>query len=402
MVKAADALAEAGYTVRLVSVDYIDGAAGADADVVGRRQWRWVRVPVSRSTHPVRSRLISARHRASRRIAAIAGPQHAGYTAVTRAYGRTHPELVQAIQEEPFDFVYGGTSGALAAVAESARRARTRYALDLEDLHTAESRAEDASLTHALARTILRRVLGAAAFVTTASSPMAVAFAREFAVTPMVLLNVCDRRDGCSAMQADARPLELAWFSQTIGPRRGLEDVVVAAGRADLAASLHLRGLVSQDYLDSLRRLAATHAPGLEIVVQAPLPPDALVAATSRHHVGLAVEIGDVPNSELCVSNKLLTYVAAGLPLIATATVGQQSLGPELEGAVEWYPPGDVAQLARILKKWNDDRSALSRAAEASARAFRRRLHWAHPAESGALVAAVDHALASCHPSASR
>ena len=59
---------------------------------------------------------------------------------------------------EPADFVYGGTTGALAAVAESAARLRVPYGIDFEDLHSARIRARAASVTNVLAARIERQV----------------------------------------------------------------------------------------------------------------------------------------------------------------------------------------------------------------------------------------------------
>ena len=59
-----------------------------------------------------------------------------------RAYSRVHDELVASVAAEPADLVYGGTTGALAAVAEAARRLGVPYGLDLEDFHTGERSAQ--------------------------------------------------------------------------------------------------------------------------------------------------------------------------------------------------------------------------------------------------------------------
>ena len=47
--------------------------------------------------------------------------------------------MVRAIAAAPADLIYGGTTGALAAIAEAGRRTHTPYALDLEDYHSGET-----------------------------------------------------------------------------------------------------------------------------------------------------------------------------------------------------------------------------------------------------------------------
>lgn len=394
MVKAADALAAAGYKVRLVSVDYIPWAAATDTELAARRHWAWVRVPVDRATRPVRSRLISARQRAARVVAACVGAARTGDFLKTRAYARTHPELVRTIVSAPCDFIYGGTSGALAAVAEAAARTGTPYALDLEDLHIAESREPDAKLTHLLARSVLQRVLHGARFVTTSSQPMARAYEREFGVVPLVTHNVCDLAAVTAAPPIDLGPLELYWFSQTIGPTRGIEEIVRGAGLAGITASLHLRGVAREDFVRHLQQLASNVAPSLKIVVHPPVSPDALVGASSRHHIGFACERGEIENADVCVSNKLFTYMAAGLAIIASETEGQRRVASAIAPAVASYRPGDAAGIASALVRWDRDREGLRRARVASYAAHRERWHWGHPNESGVLLNAIHNGFA--------
>src|SRR4029077_11342157 len=102
---------------------------------------------------------------------------------------RVHPELVQAASAEPADLIYGGTTGALAAVAAAARRCGARYALDLEDFHSDESEAPDHALSHALARRIEDGTLGGAAFLTAASEGIAQAYRESYGVAPHVIHN---------------------------------------------------------------------------------------------------------------------------------------------------------------------------------------------------------------------
>jgi glycosyltransferase involved in cell wall biosynthesis len=107
------------------------------------------------------------------------------------------------------------------------------------------------------------------------------------------------------------------------------------------------------------------------------------------YDVGLSLEQGHVQNHALCLGNKALTYVLAGLAIVLTATPGQQPLAADLgEGALV-YAPGDVATLAKGLRRWADDRAMLARARAAAWRGARERWHWEHHDERGALLAAV-------------
>src|SRR4029077_20628013 len=79
--------------------------------------------------------------------------------------------------------------------------------------------------------------------------------------------------------------LRFFWFSQTIGPGRGLEQAVTAIGRAAVGAELTLVGRPHASFVDDLRALARTSAPRLRIEHRAPLPPDALIDAARGHDI---------------------------------------------------------------------------------------------------------------------
>jgi hypothetical protein len=91
----------------------------------------------------------------------------------------------------------------------------------------------------------------------------------------------------------------------------------------------------------------------------------------------------------LCLTNKVFTYMLAGLAVVFTDTPGQRALAEDLgEGAV-LYEAGDVAALAGRLKGWACQPHSLAGAKAASWQAARRRWHWEHPSERGILLEAV-------------
>jgi glycosyltransferase involved in cell wall biosynthesis len=394
MVKAADAAVEAGYDVRFVSVDYIEWAAPLDRDVVRRRRWRWTPVSLSRAEHPILSKSVSARQRVARAMSAVLDVERTPSACVSRAYARTHPELLDAILSEPFDFVLGGTVGALGAVAAAARQAGKPFALDFEDFHPAESEDADAELTHALATRVIGDAIDGAAFTTAASAPMAQAYEQRFGVRPLVIHNVVARPTALPRRDDVDRALRLYWFSQVIGPKRGLDDIVRAVGTAGIPAELHLRGVERLDYIAQLRELARRERADLRISIHAPGVPDEMVDLAASFDVGLSPEQEGVLNRALCLPNKPLTYLAASLAVIATNTPGQRTMNDAAGDAICWYRPGAIDQLASALQRWHTDRAALARARRAAFEAALRRYHWEHPLERGALMTAMRQALA--------
>ena len=114
-----------------------------------------------------------------------------------------------------------------------------------------------------------------------------------------------------------------------------------------------------------------------------------MIDACRGADVGLALETGRTLSRQLCLTNKAFTYVLAGLAVAVTDTRGQRELADDLgEGAI-LYKPGDVAALSAGLRRWADDGAELLRAKRACWEAARRRWHWEHPLERGALLGAV-------------
>jgi glycosyltransferase involved in cell wall biosynthesis len=394
MLKAADTLHEAGYRVRVVSSEHVDWAIDAGQRLRANRAWKCQVVHWHRRTGSWAYYRSGVRHRLARALAWGVGPGRAPLAVLTRAASRVAPELYCAAVAAPADLVYAGTAGALAVAAVAARQLGAPYALDLEDFHSAEQAGGGPGLRDVVMEQIERRVLPGAAFLTAGSRPIADAYAAKYGVRPVVVNNVfpLPRQEPDFTRPADA-PLRLHWFSQQVGPGRGLEDVVRAAGALGRPLVLSVLGHRDEGYVDSLRSLAASAAPGLRIEFLPNRPPDEMIDACRGADVGLALETGRPVSRQLCLTNKVFTYVLAGLAVAVTDTAGQRPVAEDLgEGAV-LYKPGDTAALAAGLRHWADDGAALARAKRACWEAARRRWHWEHPAERGALLAAVARAL---------
>jgi glycosyltransferase involved in cell wall biosynthesis len=173
-------------------------------------------------------------------------------------------------------------------------------------------------------------------------------------------------------------PLTLYWFSQTIGARRGLEDVVRAMGQlTGCDIELHLRGNWQAGYQDQLFELASSLGVAANRIEDySPAPADEMVSLAAGYDVGLALEPGTNQNNEIALSNKILTYLLAGNALIATATRAQEALVETVDKAGFCYEPGDVKTLAAQLKRWHDDRNLLEEARRQSWEYGATRYNW--------------------------
>lgn len=393
MVKAADALHEAGYRVRVVCTSNLQGHAQLDAHLLQSRSWRVETVRFDRAGAPLRWAGTGLARRAAERAVRLIGVERAPLGLVAQAFGRLHGSLRAAAAAEAADLYYGGTSGALAATAQAAEACGAPYALDLEDFHGAEQDdGPEARRAHAMIARVERDLFPGAAFLTAGSTAIADAYAEQRGRRPIPIDNVFRLPASAPELAPSAGSgLRLYWFGQLIGPGRGLEDAVRAAGMSGAPIELHLRGDELPGYVKSLRTLARQVAPQLVIAQHAVEPPDVLIEASRRGHydVGLALEQTHVFNRTVCLTNKGFTYLLAGLAVAFTDTPGQHALAVDLGEGALLAPPGDVAALAAGLARWASDKALLGRAKRAAWEAAQRRWHWDHPAEKGALLEAV-------------
>jgi glycosyltransferase involved in cell wall biosynthesis len=383
MVKAADALAEAGHTVRIVPTQFLDWAAEADQSIASRS---WSTVDYRRRTAPATYWRTRLEFHAARRWVRLVGAGRASLAALAAANGRASRNLLKLALAQPADLFYGGTSGGLAIAALASRRTATPYAVDLEDFH--EGQSEDG---HQSIDALQRQVLPAAAFVTAGSSAVAARYEQAYGIPVLPIHNTFP----LPAHAPDPEPpghgaLRLYWFGQTVGAGRGLADVARAVALAGIRAELHLRGSARPEYIAALRRIS----PGnLAIFTHPPASPDRMVELTRPYDVGLSPEEGRDLNRKLCLGNKPLTYILGGLAVVLTDTLGHRPFAADLGEGALCYRSGDIPSLADGLQRWATDRGLLRRARQAAWNAARNRWNWENRRDKGALLAAVEGAL---------
>ncbi len=393
VVKEADALAAAGYRVRVVFTEGdLDRLRAFDAALLGGKPWRWVAVGWARTAARERSRFwrLTLRHQVARRLPARWLRSRA---LLASAEHRVYPALARAAAAEPADLFIGHYPAGLAAAAHAAERWGAALGFDAEDLHAAEppetpeGRERRQRITW-IERTLLPRC----AHVSAASDGIADALAARYGIPrPVAVHNAFPAADRRPARHGDrvrrGAELSLYWFSQVIGLDRGLQDAIRAVGLLGGPVQLHLRGECGASTRAELFRVAAEARCGA-LHVHPLVPPDEIVASASEHDVGLALEQPINASRALSVTNKLFAYLAAGLAVAATDLPGQAGVLATCPGAGRLYTPGDHRTLAWHLEEWRRDPRCL-RAAKTDARAAVA-ARWCWEIESRALVAAVD------------
>jgi glycosyltransferase involved in cell wall biosynthesis len=155
----------------------------------------------------------------------------------------------------------------------------------------------------------------------------------------------------------------LVWFSQTIGPGRGLEKIISALQDISTSVSLNLIGDISDKYRAELEVLF-TSCPQHTLSISPQVKHKDLHGLLCGHSIGLALEETYPPSRNTTVTNKILQYLQAGLLVLATATEGQKEVAADFAGIVSTVPPGDInawkAELELLIAKKDVNRQAIA------------------------------------------
>ncbi len=375
LVKEADALAEAGYRASVVAVQHMGQLSKLDAGLVRARSWPLVTVSFDPRVRPWLNAWSGLRNRACRGL-----PEWTWPLTATRAVGRVAPELARAAGEVESDLVIAHNLAALPAAASAARRRGARLGFDLEDFHSGELAATPANRKAIrLLEWLERRFLGRCDYLTAASPGIAREYAVKYALRePTAVLNVFPLSEAPPTRRPpDATPgPSLYWFSQTVGPERGLEDAVDALAKTRTPAHLHLRGLPAAGYPERLRERARRLGVSDRLHFLGLAEPGEMVRLASAYSAGLALEQPVNRNREICLTNKLFTYWLAGIPVIASGTEGQEEACRGFEDAAALYPPGDSAAMAEAIDRVLSDPAGLERRRQAAWDLGRNRFNW--------------------------
>ncbi|PTY04674.1 hypothetical protein DB347_18350 [Opitutaceae bacterium EW11] len=353
LVKEANALQAAGHSVHVVAGWYFEPLDALDREIYSAATWD--RTTVYYVTGP-RVLLAKARRKlAHRKVARTKQPK------LTTAMRACHPAiglLAMAAKKIDADLYIGHGIAGLAAAAIAAGARKARYAFDAEDFHSAETTAvvENAA-DAAIVGTIEAALLPGCCCMTAASPLISHAYSTKYSIDPPVpILNVFPLSEApaeAPAVLTDPRkPAKLYWFSQTIGPGRGLEQVILTLARMKTHCELYLRGIPAGDFVDDLLGIAATVGFTGKIEILPTAPSSEMARLATHYDLGLSLEQTKPANRDLCLTNKIFTYLLAGLPIALTPTQAQLQLAPELGSSAVMLNLDEPAKAATELDSY--------------------------------------------------
>jgi len=360
VVKEADALHEAGFQVSVIATRTLDLTEPRDEALIQRIRWRLQRIDL-RSRFGWRLRRLSQFAAFGAYSATRVGP--IGEWALSPFTAA----LSTATRKIAADLYVAHYPSALPAAAAAARRHGALYAYDAEDYHLGDW-PEDASYNHErhLVGAVEKSYLPGCAYVTAASPGIADALASTYRIEcPRVLLNVSPMRQAPSGPtpRGVATPgPSVYWFSQTIGPNRGLECAVRAIAIAATRPHLYLRGTPVAGYAEKLQSLATRDGVADRLHYFPCAAPDDMERLASAYDLGLVSETGHTLARKVCLTNKLFSYLLAGIPPLMSATPAHQSFALEAGLTDFVFPVDDSTALASLIDRLLGEPQRLARA----------------------------------------
>jgi glycosyltransferase involved in cell wall biosynthesis len=373
VVKEADALHEAGYATRVVAGDVTPAVRPLDASILAQARWRMDKVGFG--PRPL--------HLARRLRQELAGKALSigGICAAQWAQSPLTGNLARAAAAEPADLYVAHCVAALPAAAWAARRHAAKLGFDAEDDHIGEleDRPENRSEIE-VRRRIEARYLPCCHHLTAASPGIARAYRERYGVKMTSILNVFPLahapRVGFVEPCASHGRLSVYWFSQTIGPGRGLEPFLKVMGELRGNVQLSVRGNDFLGYSNCLKKLAAEAGVIDSVKFLPPSPPDAMAQLAAHHDVGLALELGAPPNRAISLTNKIFTYLLAGIPVLLSDTPAQREIAVHLGKAARVVDLNAADTVLAALNDWATNAEALTIAKREASRLSWERFNW--------------------------
>lgn len=152
--------------------------------------------------------------------------------------------------------------------------------------------------------------------------------------------------DNMASIEYSPTNPSLVWFSQTIGPGRGLETLLESLSLLSIPVCLKLIGDCAVDYREYLEQ-NFPYSKGHQLSIHDRVLHHDLLAIIKNCTIGLAIEDNFPDNKNTTVSNKILQYVQAGVKVLATSTKGQQEIAVYYPKSIKIVEPGNASEWAQ-------------------------------------------------------
>jgi len=320
VLKEASTLAGAGYSVTVIGKRYLSDLDRNDKDMAQKATIDYRYIDMLGGDFPSPSHILGLLRRSAVRVARDL-LQYTRWQSA-EALGPA-AALLRAAHRIPADLTIVHNEAAQWVGLKLISEGR-KVAVDFEDwnseaLHPEEQKGCPLTLLRYNEKAILHRAI----YATTTSEALAQGlYERYGGQLPEVITNSFPLPPLPSRASPPDRPPSFFWFSQTIGPGRGLEAFLTAYTLTTQPSQITLLGQIRDDYREFLLSLLPEQMRS-QVNFHPLVSPEDLPNVIARHHIGLALEEPQILNRDLTITNKILQYLGAGLAVVGTPTKGQ-------------------------------------------------------------------------------
>lgn len=321
LLKEVETLIYHGYRVRVICCFYQSWAQKFDQDIVSR----YPDVFVYCGGDPRFDKITYLKTRIRQKISTAIWPYVRWGGIPENAVSRTHAEAVSLARQMKADIYIAHNLGALPAAVSAAKFNKSKVGYDAEDMNTAQFNNRENNL-YRLNKYIEVKYFPDTGYFSAASPLIASNYQRIYPfLTPVVINNVFKKINLKLTAFTPGQPLKLFWFSQTTGQDRGLEMVIRAMKDVNGPVQLLLLGQCSAADRAALTALAGESGLGDgQLQFHEPVAPEELFYFAAQFHIGIASETAATLNRDICLTNKIFTYIQCGLAVLASDTKAQQ------------------------------------------------------------------------------
>lgn len=258
----------------------------------------------------------------------------------------------------PADLYIAHYLGTLPAARRAAAKHGARIVFDAEDFHRGEQVYFAEQVGDVIA--VEDRLLPQTEIITAASPLIAREYRKLFPEKKTVVVNNAFSRDHLQPLRVrSSGRLKMFWFSQFIGESRGLEIFIKAMNLLP-DAKLQLTILGNHFLPGYEQKLFSLADDPSRIIFQTTVAPEEVFVVAAAHDIGLAGEMPHCYNRELCLTNKIFTYLLAGNCILASDTKAQEEFLAQNPGIGYVYEHNNPADLAKKIERLYADRALLN------------------------------------------
>lgn len=363
-------MCDAGYDVTVLYAYWNAWGTLFDKQLIPTKKWQAIRV----AGDPDDDRFTYFLSKVIFRIAQKINNAFAGKMLIDVAIARPAFFLKREVKQHKADLYIAHNLGALPAAVTAAKTHGKPCGFDAEDFHRNEVSDDANNADVILKANIEDKYLPRLNYFTASSPQIADVYHKLYPdLNPVVLLNVFLKQTVEQKANAIA-PLKLFWFSQTIGANRGIESILSALSLLNKSDfELHLLGNQSPGDEDFFNQITGS---GITVKLHNPISPDSIILFASQFDIGLALENQTPYNREICLTNKIFTYMQAGLAIVASDTLAQRSFIADNPTIGNVYPNGNERALADILLNFQQDKRHLEKCKSEALRLAQTQYNW--------------------------